>query len=387
MKTLPSISLMRLASLAPLALIAACATAPGTGAGSNTQSPTTPTSTPAPSGGGGVGPVSSASTRWPVKTGEHIDLWLHSFALITQDTTPVPLFKRGYRDSVQALRRRSNTITALDANRDALMRRMTTNPALVQAQFLALQFANFADLKRGIEALLQFQGDPSRAPDRNTAAVVQQLAATFPTAADRDWIRLFLAGVVDEQSRYYTAEYQRVKASRSAVINAVESTWQNTYRPKFDRFLNNTSQRIGEMYLALPLGPEGRTSGGGPGGTIVVVPFPERTQDAVQPILVLAHEVTGNMVGSVVSDNTTPAQQRDGSSGTFIAYGQVIGGMQLLQKIAPELVDSYCRYYLAQVGRSTSAANVQAALKSAFPIPQAISDALARQIDIVLAGI
>jgi len=317
----------------------------------------------------------------------HIDLWLHSFALISQDTSAIPLFKRGYRDSITVLRSRNNVLTSLDANRDALSRQLNTNPALVQAQFLALQFPNFAEMRKGIEALLQFQGDPARAPDRNTALIVQQLAASFPTAADRDWVRLFLAGVIDEQARYYDAEHQRVVRARSAVLSAVQSLWQNTYRSKLDRFLNNTSQRQGEMYLSLPIGPEGRTSGGANGQTVVVVPFPERTADAAQSIIVFVHEVTGNIVSTVVSDNTTPAQQRDGSSGSYVAFGQVLGGMLLLQKVAPELTDAYCRYYLAQVGRPTKGVNVQAALRSAFPVPQAISDALARQIDIVLAGI
>lgn len=351
--------------------------------GGTTTAPTTST----PSGGGGVGPVSTTTTRWPVKTAPHIDLWLHSFALISDDTSAVPLFKRGYRDSIVAVRNRSNVLTSLDANRVALARRLTANPALVQAQFLALSFANFADLRRAIEVFLQFQGDPARAPDQNTAGLIQHLAASFPTAADREWVRLFLAGVIDEQSRYYDAEYQRVLRARSSVVNAVESMWQNTYRAKFDRFLTNTSQRQGEIYLSLPIGPEGRTSSGATGQTIVAVPFPERSADAAQAIYVFAHEVTGNMVSTVVTDNTTPAQKRDGQSGSYIAFGQVLGGMMLLQKIAPELTDAYCRYYLAQVGRSANATNAQGALRSAFPVPQNIADALARQIDIILAGI
>jgi len=358
----------------------------GGGTSTNAGTSTTPTST-TPSGGGGVGPVSTTTTRWPVKSAAHIDLWLHSFALISDDTSAVPLFKRGYRDSIVAVRNRSNVLTSLDANRATLSRRLTTNPGLVGAQFLALQFANFADLRRSIEVFLQFQGDPARAPDQNTATIIQQLAASFPTAADRDWIRLFLAGVIDEQTRYYDAEYQRVLRARSSVVNAVESMWQNTYRAKFDRFLTNTSQRQGDIYLSLPLGPEGRTSPGATNQTIVAVPFPERTADAAQSIYVFAHEVTGNMVSSVVTDNTTPAQKRDGQSGSYIAFGQVVGGMMLLQKIAPELTDAYCRYYLAQVGRPTNAVNAQAALRSAFPLPQNIADAMARQIDIILAGI
>ena len=37
---------------------------------------------------------------WPIKTREHVDLWLHGFAMLSVDTTKVPYFRRGYRDEL-----------------------------------------------------------------------------------------------------------------------------------------------------------------------------------------------------------------------------------------------------------------------------------------------
>jgi hypothetical protein len=37
------------------------------------------------------------ATAWPVRTREHVDLWLHGFALVIDDTARVPIFRRGYR--------------------------------------------------------------------------------------------------------------------------------------------------------------------------------------------------------------------------------------------------------------------------------------------------
>lgn len=361
-------------------VLAACATGGGATAAPNTQ--------PAGSGASGTATTAPApAVRWPVKRAEHVDLWLHSFAEVSTDTAAIPLFKRGYRDSISAGKTRRNILSALDANRATLEKRIATNPALINAQFLALQFANFADMRKGIESFLQFQGDPSKAPDRNTAVIVQQIAGSFPNAADREWLRLFLAGVIDEEARFYEAEYLRSSNARAATLTAVDSLWQKVYRAKFDRFLNNTSQRNGELLLSLPLGGEGRTGNGAAGQTIVTVPFPDRPADAMQAIFVFAHEVTGNLAGTVVSDNTTPAQQRDGMAGTFVSFAQVYGGLMLLQKIAPELAEPYARYYLAQGGKAVPSSNAVAALKTAFPLPAAIADALLRQIEIVLAGI
>ena len=38
------------------------------------------------------------STAWPVRSREHVDLWLHGLAMVMDDTTRVPLFRRSYRD-------------------------------------------------------------------------------------------------------------------------------------------------------------------------------------------------------------------------------------------------------------------------------------------------
>jgi len=60
---------------------------------------------------------------WHVKTEEHIDLWLHGFALLTSDTGHVPFFARGYKQEVTALKRQKNILTQLDANQKELSAR------------------------------------------------------------------------------------------------------------------------------------------------------------------------------------------------------------------------------------------------------------------------
>jgi hypothetical protein len=88
-----------------------------------------------------------------------------------------------------------------------------------------------------------------------------------------------------------------------------------------------------------------------------------------------------------VNDNTTPAQQRTGDAANYIAFGQVQGGLALLQKIAPELAEPYARYYLSQGGKPVPSTGAVAALKRAYPLPQTVLDGFTRQIEIVLAGI
>ena len=343
----------------------------------------------APSASGA--PVASSAQpplRWPVRTAEHIDLWLHAFALISEDTTRVRLYRSGYRDSLVVVKNQRNVLTSLDANRATLAKRLPLTGGYLTAQFLPFEFANWDAMKYAIERFLQFAGDPRRAPDRETQARVALIASMFPTAADREWLRLFLAGVVDEQDQFFSAEHSRLLRTRAPVITSVDSLWRQVYRPKFERFLNNTSQRQGDVLLSLPIGGEGRTAAGPNRQTMVAVPFPARSADAVQVLYVLAHEITGSLVGTVVADNTTPAEQRAGTADRYVSMGQVQAGAMLLAAIAPELRDGYMRYYVEQADiRRSGTATYSALFDSGFALPPAMREALQRQIDIILSGI
>ena len=59
----------------------------------------------------------------------------------------------------------------------------------------------------------------------------------------------------------------------------------------------------------------------------------------------------------------------------------------LLEKIAPELVDPYMRFYLAQSGVRANVADVKSLFARSYDVPVVIRDGLQRQIDIVLGGI
>jgi hypothetical protein len=65
----------------------------------------------------------------------------------------------------------------------------------------------------------------------------------------------------------------------------------------------------------------------------------------------------------------------------YLAAGTVRAGAMLLQKVAPELQTGYQAYYLRSAGRPTGTFN------SVFALPDAMANAISRQLDIVLGGI
>ena len=356
--------LARIALITGITTLSACASVGGTGAGTTPdQTNTTP------------------PTQWPINTYEHVDLWLHGFAMIQDDSTLVPYFRRGYKAEMTNLKRRANVTTQLDANIANLRTRIAQDARLVNAQFVPLYFASLDDLVSAMDLFERADGDPRRASSQEAASMIQLLAGYFPSPADRDWARLFVQSIRDENTRFYRSYWDQQQRERATVLTEARNLWQNTYRPRFERFLNNTSQSGGEILLSLPLDGEGRTLTAGKQQNSTAVTFPMRPAEAAEAIYVVAHELVGQIVQTAVNDNVTPTQTREGLTDRFVAAGTVRGGAMLLQKIAPELVAGYTAYYLRSANRPTGS------LTSVFQLPEAISGAISRQIDIVLGGI
>ena len=342
---------------------------------------TTPGPASADASAGGV-----SDAPWPIKTREHLDLWLHGFAMLQADTTKIPYFRRGYRDQMIVERNRRGVTTLLDQNRSALSARLTVNRNLIGAQFVALYFGSWDEMSRAIDLFLQARGDPGRATDQAQQAVIAFLAGSFPSQPDRDWLTLYKQSLSDEYSKFYHDYWTSEQRARAPVLASVDSVWQKVYRPKLQTFLSRTQQQTGDLDLSFPLQGEGRTVTAGKRANAVAVIFPDRRDAAVEVVYGAAHEFIGAIANTAIADNVTPAERREGVVDRISSNALVRGGAILLQKTAPELADGYARFYLRAAGVSATG-DVQAALVREFPLPDLVRDAISRQLDAVLGGI
>lgn len=334
--------------------------------------------------GGAPAPAPGSTRMWPVLTRSHVDLWLHGYAMLLRDTATVPVFRRGYRDRIQAIKSQRNVTTQLDANRERLQSRLVLSPALINGQFAPLYFASFDQMRQVIGLFIQAEGNPAATNDATLRQFFAVLASSFGTSADREWLRIFTESVEDERRIFYQQYWTTENGARMGLIRATDTLWQNTYRAKLQRFLNNTRQESGDFVLALTLGGEGRTVNFAARQNAVAVTMPDL--DPREAIYVFAHEVVSGIVSTAVNDNTTPNEQRAGVSARLVTTGTVRAGAMLLQRAAPELLPGYIRYYLSQAGLPTTG-DVNARLASAFPLPDAIRDAIERQLEVVMGGI
>ena len=370
------------ARLIALALATACAGA-------------SPSSSPAPVATRDAGAASSPTGNatpliqsvWPVRTREQLDLWLHSYAMINQDSTLVPYFRRGYRERMAGMRRQRGVSTLLDANRERLVARIAIEPTLATSgQFLPLYFTSWEQMRQVMDKFLSGSGSPASAGDQQTAAYFSLLSGAFPQAADREWLRLFVQSVDDESRKFYHDYWTTEQRSRATVVSHVDSLWQRQWRPSLQRFLNSTQQQGGELFLTLPLGGEGRTVQLAKNETDVAGPMPESLAESDVVLYTLAHEITGGIANAAIADNTTPADRRAGVTSRYEQSAAVRAGALLLEKTIPAVLPGYMRFYLQQAGR-TAPTDPRAAFAMVFAIPDAMRDAMSRQIDVVLGGI
>lgn len=310
---------------------------------------------------------------------------MHGYAMLLDDPSLVPSFAPGYRAMMAKVR--GGTTTALDANRDRLIKRLGENPNLVSAQFLVFYFATWDDLKRGTDRFLRDRGDVRAARSNDELRMYTTLRTYFPTQEDRDWLQLFVSSLDDERGKFYRAYWLQQSSQQAGVRGRIEQLWRGTYQAAFGRFMRGTMQRDGYVVLSLPLGGEGRTIAVGQRDNFVAVPFPASTDEALDAFYVAAHEVVGSTANSAVRDNASAAEERSGDSAKWQTLGAVRGGAMMLERVAPDLVDGYMRYYLRLARVTNVAGDVAARFTATFPLPDRIRDALKVEIDGVLGGI
>jgi hypothetical protein len=325
--------------------------------------------------------------NWPIKSRYQLDLWLHGYAMVQQDTTLVPYFERGYRDRITTAKNRANVYTELDRYASQLRAQMASSETIVGGQFLALYFDSWDDMRAAIDTFLVAKGEVGSTQNPVAQRVIAVIGASFPTAADRQWLQTFVTALEDESQRFYQSYWNQQQRSRSGVTVALDSLWSKVYLPKFRGYLNNTRQNEGEMFIALPLDGEGRTIAGGPHSNSVAVTFPEKESDALDALYVFTHEVVGTLAGQVIADNTTPEEKKNGVAAGYASPAAVRGGVIVLKRIAPELVTGYERYYLRSANVSFTPGSEEAALARVFPLPQDILYGMTRQLEIVFGGI
>ncbi len=330
--------------------------------------------------------VAAQAQGWAVAPQQHVDLWLHGFAMVHDDASAVPLYRRGYRDEVTARKRATDVLSDLDVNREKLGDGLRTMPAVVGAQFVALDFASWEDMQRGITLWLEANGDLRRVRTRQDADLAARVGSYFPSARERDWLRLFARALEDERVKYFAAQWAAEQESRATALQAAALVWRDSAAVALATFLSRTQQVGGTVIPSFVLEGEGRTIQESRLRNFVVTGLPAHDSAAWEPSFVMAHEVVGSVAASAVQEHTTPAQQRSGEAERYNTVALVRAGAVLMERVIPGRAEDYMRFYLRAAGRAAGD-DVRMAFAEAFPVPAPMLDGMRSQIGVILGGI
>jgi hypothetical protein len=325
--------------------------------------------------------------QWPVKTRAHVDLWLHGFALLQEDTTLVPLFARGYAERMTVLKNSRGLYTQFDAAREELSRTGAARNLLLDAQFLPLYFGTWEEMQQAFEYFFKAEGNPRASTNREVQGIIAFLGQYFRRPEDRAWAQRFMTVLADEHQQFHKDWWIAEFRARSEALAAADSLWQETWRPGIQRFLNYTGQASGDLVLSFVLGGEGRALPAGKNTNQYAVAFPGTADSAEVLLFSFAHEAAGVIAKVAVDDNLTPAQQRSGLGAQYGSAGLVRGGALIVEQIQAGMGQRYARWYLAQTGRDVPLASALATLAEVFPMPEEMLSSMQRQIALSFTGI
>ncbi|MES3034669.1 MAG: hypothetical protein V4813_11795 [Gemmatimonadota bacterium] len=326
---------------------------------------------------------------WPIKVREHVDLWLHGYGLVTADTTQLPLFRRGYRDSMIVVRNVARIESRLDTSLTALQQALTATPALVNGQFYALHFSNYGTLRVSLQQLTQSKGEVRAIRDRDQQQLVALAANYFGTAPMREFAEQLSVGLESESQRFFHANWLEVQRTRAPVLARADSLWRTAWFPKLAGFLRGSGQRNGEIIVSAVVEGEGRTITTSPtSGPSMVVTLPPSLDRTAEVLYGIVHEAVGTFAAASVTENITPRQKSAGMADRMQTAAAVRAGALLLQRTLPGEVEGYARFYLRVMGRTVPASgSALLALETALPLPQDILETMNKQLDLYLGGL
>ena len=325
------------------------------------------------------------AARWPVKSREHVDLWLHGFAMLSADSATVPLYRRGYREALTATRAAERTINEFDANAEPLRDALASRAYLVGAQFLALEYGTWADLEATLDAFIRTDGSTRPVPTALQQQVAR-LAGLFRTREDRDFVRRYLLGLRSERDRFHHQWWLAETRRRDAALARADSLWQSRFLPALRRFLTHTRQGDGEIILSTVLEGEGRTVTVAADRTVIAVGFPESPERAADATYCAMHELVGPLAAGAVDDNVTPAEKRSGVAERHLSMALVRGGAVLAARVGRDVAESYMRFYLRAAGVDAGS-DAAATFATTFPLPEPMLRAIERQVAVAFSGI
>ena len=336
-------------------------------------------------GGGDPGPAAptpALANEWRFTADEHIALWYHGLALADAGSSPddaVPIYRAGYAAEAQAARGRlGRGSSPFAAGAATIGGRIESSGAADGLQFLPLYFDSWEQIRQAVDVWQRAAGDPSRAGDPQTQAVIAFLSQRFPNASQRAAVVEFVGALEQERASFFAAWWRDTQPTATAA--EAQTLWR-TMQPQLTAFLRYSDAGGGHVSLTPALRGEGRAESGR--GVAVAAIGGRSGEDARAIVGRVIHELAYSLAAEAVRDAVAPARIREIGEDVLVARAAVRAGAMVLERVAPELLAAYREDYIRAAGGDPA----RVTLVQQFDLPNELVPALENAVQLATAGI
>ena len=321
-------------------------------------------------------PTPALANEWRFTAEEHIALWYHGLAMADVGTTggeAVPIYRAGYASEMQSARGRATSPVGA-----TLGTRLESAGAADGLQFLPLYFDSWQQMRQAVDVWNQAGGDPNRASDAQTQAVIAFLSQRFGTSSQRAAVVEFVNALEQERASFFAAWWRDNAPTRLG--EEVQEVWRG-YQPRLTPFLRYTDAEGGHVALTPALRGEGRVESA-PG--VAVAAIGGRSGDDPRAIVGrVVHELAYSIAAEAVQDAVAPARIREIGEDVLVARAAVRAGALVLERLAPDLLPAYTEDYIRAAGGDPA----RRTLVQQFDLPAELVTPLRDAVQIATAGI
>ena len=87
-------------------------------------------------------------------------------------------------------------------------------------------------MRQVIQSFIQAGGSIAATNDPTLRQYFALLASSFPSGADREWLRLFVGSLEDERTKFYEDYWVAQNRAHIGLVRAADSLWQGTYHER-----------------------------------------------------------------------------------------------------------------------------------------------------------
>ena len=336
-------------------------------------------------GGGGAEPAQptpALANEWRFTAEHHVALWYHGLALAeagVEGNEAVPYYRAGYGAEAQSARGRVGGSSPFASGATTLGNRLENADVVNGLQFLPLYFESWTQIRQAVDVWQQAGGDPNRASDAQTQAVIAFLSQRFGTSSTaRAAVVEFVTALEQERTSFFDAWWNQTQPT--ALAEEVQALWRS-YQPQMTAFLRYADAEGGHVALTPALRGEGRAESGR--GVAVIAVGGRSGDDARAVVGRVIHELSYSLAAEAVRDAVAPARIREIGEDVLVARAAVRAGAMVLERIAPDLLPAYREDYIRAAGGDPA----RRTLIQQFDLPSELVPALESAVQLATAGI